>query len=199
MFVVWWLVLDLVFAVIVRLQMLHVESIVRRTNSTEMQCMTDLQANICTELNIKRYNIMRSKRFTLLLSLRAPNWCMCRRRRHLEETAQSFIDNHLDSLNLLRKNIWGYREKTSQIKNIKVISGTHAGTEIFGLFPTSESEWFQKDSVKIQSLIFQIKGLCATNFFAKETLLLGHENCYSHSYGRTNTLLTHNCGRANFL
>lgn len=36
----------------------------------------------------------------------------------LEEAAQSFIEDHLYSLNLLRKHIWGDREKNSQIKNI---------------------------------------------------------------------------------
>lgn len=73
----WWLVLDLVLAVIIRLQMLHVESIVRRTNSTEVESMTDLEAN--TYIMLKRfYNIYRSKRFTPVLSLRANKLFECK-------------------------------------------------------------------------------------------------------------------------
>ena len=30
---------------------------------------------------------------------------------HLEEAAQSFIEDHLNSFNLLRKNIWEEKEK----------------------------------------------------------------------------------------
>lgn len=39
------LMFDLVLAVIIRLQMLHVKSIVGRTDSTQVQSMTDLEAN----------------------------------------------------------------------------------------------------------------------------------------------------------
>ncbi len=45
--------LDLVLAVIIRLQMLHVESIVRRTDSTEVESMTDLEANTYIVLKFK--------------------------------------------------------------------------------------------------------------------------------------------------
>lgn len=38
------LMFDLVLAVIIRLQMLHVKSIVGRTDSTQVQSMTDLEA-----------------------------------------------------------------------------------------------------------------------------------------------------------
>lgn len=37
---------NLVFAVVIRLQMLHVETIVRRTDSTEVESMTDLEENM---------------------------------------------------------------------------------------------------------------------------------------------------------
>lgn len=38
---------DLILAVIIRLQMLYMKSVVGRTDSTQMQGMTDLEANTC--------------------------------------------------------------------------------------------------------------------------------------------------------
>lgn len=58
-FIMSWLVLDLVLAVIVRLQMLHVESIVRRANSTEVESMTDLEANTCIILSVITFSDVR--------------------------------------------------------------------------------------------------------------------------------------------
>lgn len=37
---------DLVLAVIIRLKMFHIKSIIRRTNSTKMEHMTDLEVKI---------------------------------------------------------------------------------------------------------------------------------------------------------
>lgn len=36
---------------------------------------------------------------------------------HLKKATQSFIDNHLDTLNLMRKNIWWGQGRTTKIKH----------------------------------------------------------------------------------
>lgn len=71
--------------------MFNMKSVVRRTDSTEMQSMADLEENT---------------RAGHVIALRVTNYInQYGRKSHLEETAQSFIDHHLNTLNLLRKNI----------------------------------------------------------------------------------------------
>lgn len=59
---------DLVLAVIIRLKMLNVKSIVGRTNSTEVKSMTNLEANTYSKLIIRHNNIFRCKNDTLIFS-----------------------------------------------------------------------------------------------------------------------------------
>lgn len=89
----------------------------------------------------------------------------CGQKNHLEEAAQSFIDDHLDSLNLLRKHIWGGGKKKKIINTFSVLTCS----VIVRLLNISNSKQF----------IFQVMGKYLTQFTknsTREILLLRHEN-----------------------
>lgn len=109
----------LVLAVVIRLQMLHMKPVIWRTDSTKVESVTNLKGDLFIKSKTNR--LFLKEHWPVWINIKWSEW-----KTHLEKAAQSFIDNHLDTFNLMRKHIW----KVQGWNQIRIITTNDYNTKL---------------------------------------------------------------------